>query len=236
MFNFKKFSVEDAEATMKVGTDAVLLGVCADVADNCRILDIGTGCGVVALILAQRCGGKSRIDSVEIDGKSCAAAKRNFANSPWNDRLSVKNTSVQDFADQMPEKYDLIVSNPPFFNNSLKSPDRKRNLARHTESLPFSELIECCIQMLSPTGKATLILPPAEADIFTGMAEKKGLFSSSRIMIFNKPDREVVRVIFTLQKTKPYDTYVSELAIRNLDDTYTDEYLNLTRDFYTFIK
>ncbi len=236
MFNFKKFSVEDAEATMKVGTDAVLLGVCAGVADNCHILDIGTGCGVVALILAQRCGGKSRIDSVEIDGKSCAAAKRNFESSPWSSCLSVTEMPVQEYAQKALQKYDLIVSNPPFFNNSLKSPDRKRNLARHTESLPFSELIECCIQMLSPTGKATLILPSAEADIFTDMAEKRGLFTSSRIMIYNKPDREVVRVIFTLQKTKPDDTYVSELAIRKLDNTYTDEYLNLTRDFYTFIK
>lgn len=236
MFNFKKFSVEDAGATMKVGTDAVLLGVCADVARSSRILDIGTGCGVVALILAQRTDGKSLVDGVEIDEESALVAGKNFADSPWSDRLSVKNASVQDFAEHAPEKYDLIVSNPPFFNNSLKSPDKTRNLARHTEALPFPELVGSAAKLLSPSGKMTMILPLPESEILIATAEEKGFFLESKTLICNKSDKDVVRVVFTLRKTKPEQVKVSKLTIRNTDNTYTAEYLERTRDFYTFIK
>src|SRR5512133_2382473 len=134
-FYFKQFKVEDGRSTMKVGTDAVLLAAIVEIEGAGKILEIGTGSGVIALILAQRSG--ARIDAIEIDRDSVSQAEENALNSPWKDRIDIIHSSLQEFATQSSNNYDLIITNPPYFSNSLKSSDKKRNISRHNDSLNF---------------------------------------------------------------------------------------------------
>jgi tRNA1Val (adenine37-N6)-methyltransferase len=137
---------------MRVNTDGVLLGAWADVSDADRILDVGTGTGVIALMLAQR-SPYAHIDAVEIDVLSAADARNNVALSPWANRIDVINCSFQDFAHSVKQSYNLIVSNPPYFNQSLKSPHTSRNLSRHSDALPYTHLIDGVINLLAPSGR-----------------------------------------------------------------------------------
>ena len=164
-FKFKKFSVQHTLSTMKVGTDAVVLGSWIELTqERLRCLEIGCGCGVISLIMAQRLTQyfedqqytAFKIDAIDIDAPSVEEASRNFVASPWASKLSALRSSFQHYS---AEKYDLIFSNPPFFVNSLNAPEQRRNNARHSTELSHQELIDHSIRLLQPNGKLCLILP-----------------------------------------------------------------------------
>ncbi|MBO4741060.1 MAG: methyltransferase [Bacteroidales bacterium] len=235
MFRFKQFSINDDGATMKVGTDAVLLGAIAECQNANRILDIGAGCGVVALIMAQR-NATATVHAVEPDSKSVQLSADNFAMSSWKDRLTAFETSIQDFAQVTQQQYDCIVSNPPFFRNSLKSPSERRSMARHDNALTFEELSEAVAKLLSPNGIFTAILPCTEAEFFMDIAENYGLFLEHRNLVYSKPDGKPIRNVFVLKHDKKNVTTTSSIAIYNSDGTCSAAYRKLTEDLYLWNK
>lgn len=229
-FYFKQFKVEDGLSTMKVGTDAVLLGAAAEVEDAEEILEIGTGCGVISLILAQR--SNARIDAIDIDEDSVKQAGINVMNSPWNDRITIIHRSLQEFTSQTRRKYDLIISNPPFFSRSLKSDQCKRNLSRHNDSLSFRELIQCSSLLMTDKASLWLILPARESREFISTALTSGLFIHSMIRIIPKPGKVYHRVILQIKKTQSLQAEEKTLTIKNTDGSYSVEYKELTKEFY----
>lgn len=231
MFRFKKFAVNDEGATMKVGTDAVLLAALADSDGAVSVLDIGSGCGVVALIMAQR-NPSALIHAVEPDKASAKCAMGNFEASPWSDRLTVFETTVQHIACTTRQKYDCIVSNPPYFRRSLKSPSEKRNMARHNDSLPFDELAAAVEALLSPEGTFTAILPCPEADEFIATAKGQNLFCQKEILVFSKPQSKPLRKVFVLGRNATAMPAVSQLAIYDNNGQYSEQYRSLTADLY----
>ena len=221
---------------MKVGTDGVLLGAWTPIINNrnTSILDIGTGCGLISLMLAQRIE-NSCIKAIDIDNGAVENAKRNFAQSAWNDRLSAIEISIQKLCEISTEKFDIIVSNPPFFEESLKSNKAKRNLARHNDSLPFNTLIQCVDTLMSDDGIFACILPYNEGCKFIELAKMQGLYCCKRMAVANKPSQPIKRILFCLSRKEVDAVPSPTLFIRNEDNSYSPEYLDLTRDFYTFI-
>ncbi|NEW82762.1 MAG: methyltransferase [Mariniphaga sp.] len=228
-FEFKQFRIEQQKAAMKVGTDGVLLGAWTPVFDNMRILDVGTGTGLIALMLAQR--SNSMIDAVEIDKTACEEAEFNFAQSPWSDRLKVFNTDFQVFANLPNEPYDLIVSNPPFFVNSLKTQNAALSVARHNDMLTFDQLTTSARKLLSNNGRLCVIIPFAAFVEFSGCARLAGFYLRQQTQVIPKFGRAPKRVLleFTVSPCYPVN---SELAILDEDGYYTGDYKKLTAPFY----
>ena len=185
-FRFRQFTVHQERCAMKVSTDGVLLGAWTQCEGAQRVLDIGTGTGLLALMIAQRC--QARIDAVEIDPDACEQAKENFQSSPWSERLQLVAMSFQAFCKTNPEPYELILSNPPYFSNSLRSADEKRNTARHNSTLLPKELITGVEALLKDQGICSLILPFDEGQQLIGQAEAQGLYCSRVTEV--KGDRE----------------------------------------------
>jgi len=229
-FYFKQFKVEDGRSTMKVGTDAVLVGAVTEVESVANILEIGTGCGVIALMLAQR--SQAMIDAIEIDEESVIQAKENAGNCPWKDRITIIHSSLQDFVTQNDKRYDLVVSNPPYFSNSLKSSDMKRNIARHNDTLSFEDLLDCSSQIMMPGASLWVILPIKEFKAFIEIAAHKGFFNHYKMMIKSREGKEYHRIILQL-KTIPAE-YIREqsLAIKTAGHSFAKAYRELTREFY----
>lgn len=231
MFHFKKFSIDDSKAAMKIGTDAVLLGAWAPCSSETRILDIGTGSGILALMMAQRNPGVP-VDAVEIDDEAAASAARNAEISPWNGSISVTNSSLQLFAYGKQHAYSLIICNPPFFTNALKAPDRARNTARHNDSLPVNELLFITSQLLNENGRAAFILPAADAGNWLEMAAGCNLHLTHRLLVRSYTDREPHRILLTFCPTRQVTMAENELCIYSDRNTYNNDYKELTRDFY----
>jgi len=229
-FRFKQFSVEDTACTMKVGTDSVLLGAWTAVNGSSKILDIGTGCGILALMAAQRSA--AGIIGIDIDAASVKAAHGNFSRSPWSGRLTAFNLSLQDFCTKNPPQFDHIITNPPFFVNSLKAPVPSRNRARHNDELPFPELAECCHQLLKLEGKLSLVLPVKEAALFLEIARENGLYLHRTLEIRPYTHRPANRMLMEFGKNPDTETATGGLGIRGEDNSYTPEYRNLTKNFY----
>jgi len=218
---------------MKVGTDGVLLGASVDVSGVATALDVGTGTGLIALMLAQR-NPDLHIDAIDIDAQACRQARENIANSPWPDRVRVFENSLQEFAG-MGNKYDLIVCNPPFFINSKRSKDEKRRLARHADSLPPSELFEYSAAMLSDNGKMGVIFPFADKDILITSAVDNGLYPSEILYVSHNPGSRLVRVVITFTKNETI-TKEREIAVETgVRHNYTKEFSELVRDFYLYV-
>lgn len=241
MFHFKQFSIEDSGATMKVGTDAVLLGALAAAKSAaplpCRILDIGTGCGILALMMAQRFD-SATVDAIDIDSRTTEVAASNFGRSKWSQRLAAESISLQQFAERHTaehrENYDLIVSNPPYFVKSLKNNDPRRTMARHSDnSLELLQLLQHTSTMLADNGLLAIIIPAENATGAAGEAERHGLACVGCIDISNHfidtPKRSILH--FTHKKSKAVTLKYSTIALRNADNSYTDEYLQLTQPF-----
>ncbi len=228
-FQFKQFKVEDDQSAMKVGTDAVLLGAWIETKNAIRILDIGTGSGIIALMMAQKSSAK--IEAIDIDPLSIEQASQNFLHSNWASRIKATHISLQAFCKSIVQKYDLIVSNPPFFDQSLKSPIREKNISKHTDSLNFSELAHGIKQSLSPDGKACLILPPIEATQFLNKARIQGLYCNRKMKIIPVVGRECNRWIFEISSIRS-ENIEEEITIRDKHYNYTREYIHLTKDFY----
>ena len=230
-FQFKQFTVYHDLCAMKVGIDGVLLGAWAHVEKAERILDIGTGSGLIALMLAQR-NSSAVINAIDIEETAVRQAEINIQKSPWKNRIPVQNISLQDFAKNTAEKYDLIVSNPPFFVNSLKNPVQERTNARHTHTLTHEALILSSKSMLAENGILCIILPVKEGELCKTFARKAGLFCSKQIFIYPKPNAEAKRLLleFGFENNK---TELSELTIESeIRHQYTPEFTNLAKDFY----
>jgi tRNA1Val (adenine37-N6)-methyltransferase len=228
-FRFKQFAVRQERSAMKVGTDGVLLGAWANIGNTKRVLDVGTGTGLIALMIAQRSA--ALIDAVEIDENSALQAIENVKSSRWSERIKVYNKSFQDFTSETINRYDLIVSNPPYFVNSLKSEEVARMVARHNEQLSHSELLYGVSKLLTDHGRFVGIFPYVEGNIFVAEASKYGLFCISRVSIHGKVNGPIKRVMLNFSRHKqPLEESV--LSIRGFDSEYTPEYVQLTKDFY----
>ena len=226
-FRFKQFAVEQDDVAMKVGTDGVLLGAWAACDGAKRILDIGTGTGVIALMLAQR-NPEAQIQAVEIDETATRRARSNFDMSPWAERLEVECCAVQEF--NPAEKFDLIISNPPYFVDSLLPPDAKRSTARHTHDLSFEELDKAACQLLANEGKFALILPTTEFEKYLAITQ---LSLVRRCDVHPIEGGEVKRVMAEFAKQKVGETILENISIeRGRRGDYTEEYRTLTKDFY----
>lgn len=226
-FQFQQFRIEQDRCAMKISTDAILLGSQADADDPSQILDIGTGTGVLALMLAQRFA-DAKITGVELDAEAAAQAGENMSQSPFAARMKLWQGRIQDFPEE--GKFDLIVSNPPYFPDHLKSSDSKRNQALHTDSLSFGELIDRVHTMLNPDGKFWLILPPRQMDIFVDLAKKSDLTEFSRISVRDRADKPVFRVVSAFSKREKY-IHVEELILKDLLGNYTPAYKSLLAGF-----
>jgi tRNA1Val (adenine37-N6)-methyltransferase len=232
-FAFKQFIIHQDKCAMKVGTDAVLLGAWAKTYGVRRALDIGTGTGVIALMLAQKCG--ATIDAIEIDEQTAEEAKENVKKSPWADRVHVQHISVQDFEKMHDEKYDLIVSNPPYFSDAQPTTEESRTKARHTILLPFGDLIHAANKLLSKEGKFYVILPTKEGEQFREMAEAKGLHLRRITRVKTTPEKTEKRLLMQFGFTAKPQVSESILIIEkdNLNaQHYTDEYKELTKEYY----
>jgi len=229
-FKFKQFTVFQDKCAMKVGTDGVLLGAWANCKNAKTVLDIGTGTGLIALMIAQRCNAK--IDAVEIDEHAVIQASENVANSLWNDRINLIHQSFQDFINHSERKYGLIVSNPPYFQNSLVAPDQKRANARHNSELQLDEIIAGATKLLTDDGILSVILPYIEGTLFILQASQKGLYCNRQTKVLPKPGREPKRLLLEFMKTKKPLVEQEIIIELNKRHSYSDAYKNLTKDFY----
>ena len=228
IFHFKEFSVRHDCCAHKVGTDGVLLGAWSDTTDAKRILDVGTGSGVIALMLAQRSAPDTHLDAIDISMEDCNQALANVASSPWSGKISVINQSLQKFE---ADRFDLIVSNPPFFIASAKPPAEERTRARHTESLPPQELLHHASRLLAAEGKLSIILPVTEARSFITLAENNGWYCTRLCEFRARADKPPERILFQLEQKK-HECKKESLILYEQGEEWTEAYKNLTRDFY----
>ena len=231
-FQFKKFSVEQDRTAMKVGTDGVLLGAWTPIENNpFSVLDIGTGTGIIALMLAQRSGAE-QIDALEIDEDAYEQATDNFENSPWNDRLFCFHAGLDEFVEEPEDEYDLIVSNPPFFSEDYKSDNEQRDLARFQDAMPFEDLIEAAALLLSENGIFSVIIPFKEEEKFLALANEYELYPLKITRVKGTPTSEIKRSLLAFSRNEITDFAVDELIIETARHIYTPEYIALTKDFY----
>lgn len=215
---------------MKVGTDAVLLGSWAGNKDVKIALDIGTGCGLLPLMLAQRFG-NAKITGIDIHQGSVEDAQENFAASLWNERLTVLHQSLQEYTRVSKVNYDLIISNPPFFSESLLPPDEKKKIAKHTGKLSYEEIVISATRLLKPSGSLALILPYENRHLFKEIAENNGLYCTREMIVFPVAGKTPNRYLSEWGLDK--EEYITEvLYIRNQDHNYTKEYKQHTKEFY----
>lgn len=229
-FKFKQFSISQDHCAMKVGTDGVLLGAWADISFANNVLDVGTGTGLIALMLAQR-NLSLYIDAIDIDNAAIKQAEDNIKHSPFGGRVKSYPLSLQQMIEKTDKKYDAIVSNPPYFINSLKSPDAQRSLARHTDSLSVDELIALSSRLLSDKGRLSIIFPYEYTDDLMGIAEKNGLYTSRVTTVFPTPTSLPKRIL--LEFSRENITLVKDvLTIERERHVYTEEFTSLVKEFY----
>lgn len=231
-FQFKHFRVIQDKCAMKVGTDGVLLGAWTPVEGVHSILDVGSGTGLLGLMLAQRAP-KAAITAVEIDQDACLQSLENIRQSPWANRMEVVHDDFRLFSRVDKRRYDLIVSNPPYFMGTQRSSLEARYVARHTTLLSYMELIEGVLQLLNPEGRFALILPAENYQLFSNQALTAGLFEIRRMEVSPTPQKPVSRIlsVWSRQGTNCREVEKMVLEVMGRHD-YSAEYLSLTRDFY----
>ena len=232
-FQFKQFEIAQDQCGMKIGTDGVLLGAWAPIKDGTKkALDIGTGTGIIAIMLAQRAKSVS-VTGVEIEEKSAKQAKENMDASPFSDRLDLALGSIQDFAANTDECFDLIISNPPFFSGGTFSQNQERNDVRHTVKLPNGDLLRSAHKLLTIQGTFAVILPFIEGLRFKEMAVQYGFHVSHITEVRPKVDKPVERLLMAFTKSSCDTIQENELVIQHdARNDYTDEYIALTKEFY----
>ncbi|EGK02997.1 tRNA1(Val) (adenine(37)-N6)-methyltransferase [Dysgonomonas gadei] len=228
-FKFKRFTVYHDLCAMKVGTDGVLLGGWINVSEAEKALDIGTGTGLVALMLAQR-KDKLHIDAIDIDHYAIEQAKENIKQSPFSDQIQAFESSLQHFRESR-QQYDLIVSNPPFFIQSLKSPHKERTLARHTDSLSLEELLEISAVLLTSKGKLSIIYPSEHKETLFSLSKKLELYPSRITNVYPTPVSLPKRILIEFSKTE-LPLIENNLIIEKERHVYSDEFTELVQDFY----
>lgn len=231
IFRFKQFQIEQDGCTMKVGTDGVLLGAWADVQGRKEILDVGTGTGVIAVMLAQR-NIEANVDAVEIDATACQTAKKNMLNSPFSNRLKSIQESIQDFAKTTRKEYDLIVCNPPFFTGGTLSAQTSRNEVRHTIKLPNGDLLNSVQRLLKKDGKFCVVLPFIEGLRFKELAQNYNLYCTKVTQVKSKKEKPIERLLLQFEKINQLEI-TDELIIQfEKRNDFTPEYIALTKEFY----
>lgn len=231
-FSFKQFSVDQDRCAMKIGTDGVLLGAWTPIENNpFSVLDIGTGTGIIALMLAQRSHAE-QIDALEIDEDAYEQATDNFENSPWNDRLFCFHAGLDEFVEEPEDEYDLIVSNPPFYSEDYKTENSQRDLARFSDAMPFEDLIEAAALLLSENGIFSVIIPFKEEKNFLTIAKEYELHPIKITRIKGTPTTEIKRSLLAFGRNESDTVLANELIIETARHIYTPEYIELTKDFY----
>ena len=233
IFKFKQFTINQENTAMKVGTDGVLLGAWANPKEAFSILDIGTGTGLIALQIAQR-SYADVIDALEIDDNAYMEAVENFEQSDWGDRLFCYHASFQEFVAEMEdEKYDFIISNPPFYTSTVKEDtvESARLNARHVESLTYAELLEGTSKLLSEKGECAFVIPFQEEEAFLKIASKNKLFPNRITRVRGTEKTEIKRSLLQLS-FKEVTPEITDLTIEIDRHVYTPEYINLVKDFY----
>jgi tRNA1Val (adenine37-N6)-methyltransferase len=228
-FSFKKFTVWQDKSAFKVGTDGVLLGACAEIDGVKKILDIGSGTGLISIMLAQRCD--AEITALEPDYESYIQACENVSRCDWHERIKVEHSDIQRFSLKN-ERFDLIVTNPPYFIDSLKSPDPRKSATRHNDSLTIDEILNAVVNLIEDDGNLQLIMPYIEGNIFIAAASKYRLYCNRILKIKPLPASEIRRMILTFGriKKKPFESFL--IIEKGKRHEFTDDYINLTKDFY----
>lgn len=229
-FVFKQFKILQDKCAMKVGTDAVLLGSWVNTSNAKTILDIGTGTGIIALMLAQK--SDAIIDAIDIDKNAIMQAAENISDCKWKERIQSHHISLQQYSTDCNHKYDLIVSNPPYFVDSSKAFEESRTNARHTDQLPFVDLLNGVLNLLNSEGIFYVILPTKESQVFRDMAEEQELYLTKLTRVITRTDKPEKRLLMQFEFTKK--TIEENFITIEKDErhSYTDEYKELTKDYY----
>ena len=230
-FQFKEFTIQQDKTAMKVGTDGVLLGAWAEINSKVfSVLDIGAGTGLIALMIAQK-SNVEVIDAIELNNDAYEQTVENFENSDWGDRLFCYHASLQEFTDEIEDKYDLIVSNPPFYTSTYKDLSEERAMARHTESLTYAELLDGTSKLLSEIGSCAFIIPFLEEENFIELAKQQKLFPNRITRVKGTENSLIKRSLLQFSFTQK-STEISELVIEIERHQYTSAYIKLVEDFY----
>lgn len=229
-FQFKQFRIDQHHAAMKVNTDGVLIGAWAGIENVNTALDIGTGTGLISLMIAQR--SYAAITGIEIENKAAEEALQNVQQSKWSNRISIFPVSFQQFVATTELRFDLIVSNPPFFSNSAKNTNPDLSVARHNDLLPFVDIISGACKLLTNLGRLSLILPASEASGFIVLAQKQALYLNRVTGVKPFPDKEQNRVLMEFGRLKSPFTENEISVYDNSGKDYSAEFKILARDFY----
>lgn len=231
-FEFKQFKIHQDKTAMKVGTDGVLIGAWTDLPSAGKVLDIGTGTGLLALMVAQR-NPELLIHAIEIDESASIQALQNVKESKWTDRISVEHISFQEYVSSTNKRFDLIITNPPFFNSGVKAIETERSIARHADALPPEILLEGVKKLLKPEGTVALILPTDAYEKLSLAAFHAGFFECRKLLVYPTLKKPVVRILSQWTKKEHKEPEVSELVVEPSGrHHYSDEYKALTRAFY----
>ena len=226
-FKFKQFEIHQDRCAMKVGTDGVLLGAWA--LGGKRILDIGSGTGLISLMMAQRYP-EAQVVGIDLDAEACAEARENVAASPFADRVNIVDCRLQDY--ESVEKFDAIVSNPPFFLNSLKNPDSKRSMARHADSLPFRELFRGVKLLLSDDGVFSAIVPVEVLEAFASEGYMHGFYLLRQCGIKTVERKRPKRYLLTFAKHRSMEMDDMVETIMDSEGNSSEWYAKITEEFY----
>jgi tRNA1Val (adenine37-N6)-methyltransferase len=231
-FDFKQFSVKQEKSAMKIGTDAVLLGAWCPIDNNpFSVLDIGAGTGILSLMLAQRTNAE-QIDAIEIEEAAYEECVGNFESSPWNDRLFCYHAGLDEFVDDPEDEYDLIISNPPFYSEDFKTQNLTRDQARFQDAMPFEELVEAADLLLSDNGIFAVVIPYKEEAHFIELCANVELFPVKVTRVKGSHTTPIVRSLLAFKRYELSVLEADELVVEINRHEYTDEYINLTKDFY----
>ena len=230
-FAFKQFKIHQDKVPMKVGTDGVLVGAWADLTAITQVLDIGTGSGLIALMMAQRLPSTARVHAIDVDEKAILQAKDNFDASPWPSKMEVYHQSIQDFARATDHRFDLIISNPPFFTGGMLSGSTPRDEARHTIKLPHGDLLWAVSKLLTPDGHLAIILPYLQGLRFIEISESYKLYPRRITEVKSKPEKSIERLLIQFGRQRSV-TVMEELLIHNHENEYSEQYKSITKDFY----
>lgn len=230
-FKFKQFTVNQDRCAMKIGTDSVLLGAWTTVEHNpYNVLDIGAGTGILSLMIAQRSNAE-QIEAIEIDDEAFEQCAENFENSAWSDRLFCFHASLLEYMEAVDEKFDLIICNPPFYSEDYKTKDKSRDLARFSDAMPLEHIIFAVINFLSDKGKFSVIIPHKEEENYIEEASLIGLFPNRILRVRGNEKSDLKRSLIEFSYSER-PIKISELIIETERHQYTQDYINLTKDFY----
>ncbi len=229
-FSFRQFSLHHHQSTMKVGMDAIILGVWTGISKQAHVLDIGTGSGIISLILASR--GVNSIVAIDIDKPSVDESNQNFAKSLWASQLNAQNTSLQEFMLSAQKKFDLIISNPPFFLDGVLSASERLSYARHAKSLTYRDLVEGVNILLTDEGVFSVVLPYKTAQDFITVANEYKLYIKRKMIIFPRRGMTPNRINMEFSKNPLHNPKLEMLSIREESNEFSNEYLQLTNAYY----